>query len=127
MLFRSSGEVAGFYSDERLKSNIQPITGALDKVNQLKGVTYTGNEIAVKFGFNDTSEQVGLLAQDLQKVLPQVVRPAPFDTATDETTGKKYSISGEDYKTVQYDKIVPLLVEAIKELSDKVKKLEGKK
>lgn len=121
-----SGEVAGFYSDERLKTNIKPITGALTKVNRLKGVTYNGNEIAAKFGFSDTTEQVGLLAQDLQGVLPQVVKPAPFDTATDEN-GKQYSLSGENYKTVQYDKIVPLLVEAIKELSAKVKKLEGKK
>ncbi len=121
-----SGEVAGFYSDERLKTNIKPISGALRKVENLKGVTYTGNEIAVKFGFNDTAQQVGLLAQDLERVLPQVVKPAPFDLGVDDE-GKQYSLSGENYKTVQYEKVVPLLVEAIKELSAKVKKLEGKK
>jgi|694.fasta_scaffold00027_106 hypothetical protein len=121
-----SGEVAGFYSDERLKTNISPIQNALEKVEKLKGVTYTGNELAAKFGFTDTNEQVGLLSQDVEKVLPQVIKHAPFDLAVDEK-GKQYSISGENYKTVQYEKIVPLLVEAIKELSARVKELEGKK
>jgi hypothetical protein len=116
-----TGEIAGFYSDERLKTDIEPIENALDKVEQLRGVTYKGNDLAVRYGFNDTTEQVGLLAQDLKKVLPQVVKPAPFDT---DTNGN--SLSGEHYKTVQYEKVVPLLVEAIKELSEKVRKLEGK-
>lgn len=121
-----SGEVAGFYSDMRLKTNIKPIEDALKKVESLNGVTYTGNEIAAKFGFTDTREQVGLLSQDVEKVLPQVIKHAPFDLGVNKK-GKQYSLSGENYQTVQYEKIVPLLVEAIKELSDKVKKLEGKK
>ena len=59
-------------------------------------------------------EQVGVIAQDVEKVLPQIVTPAPFDIGRDENDNE-YSISGENYKTVQYDKIIPLLIEAIKE------------
>ena len=58
-------------------------------------------------------DHVGLIAQDVEKVLPEVIRQSPI--------GKN---EGEDYKTIWYDKLVPLLVEAIKELSDKVDKLE---
>jgi hypothetical protein len=55
----------------------------------------------------------------VQAVLPEVIKPAPFDT--DENGASK---SGENYLTVQYEKIVPLLIEAIKELSKKVELLE---
>lgn len=121
-----SGEIAGFYSDERLKDNVKSITNPIERIKQLKGVTYNANELAASFGFTDKSEQVGLLTQDLEKVLPQVVKPAPFDTAIDEK-GKQYSISGENYKTAQYEKVVPLLVEVINILIDRVEELEGKK
>jgi hypothetical protein len=121
-----SGEIAGFYSDERLKTDISPILNALEKVRQLKGVTYKGNDVAAKFGFDNTTEQIGLLTQDLERVLPQAVKPAPFDTGTD-IYGKKYSLSGENYKTAQYEKVVPLLIQEINELIDRVEELEGKK
>ena len=58
----------------------------------------------------------GLFAQDVQEVLPEAVHPAPFDVDGGE------SISGENYLTIQYEKVVPLLVEAIKELRKKSKK-----
>ena len=102
-----------------MKKNITPISDALSKVHQIKGVTYQGNDIAATYGYDDKIK-VGVIAQDLEKVLPQVVVPAPFDTDKEGN-----SISGENYKTVQYEKIVPLLIEAIKELSDKVKELEA--
>jgi hypothetical protein len=121
-----NGDIAGFYSDERLKKDIQPIVNALEKVKRLTGVTYKGNDVAAKFGFDDDREQVGLLTQDLERVLPQVVKLAPFDTATD-VYGKQYSLTGENYKTAQYEKVVPLLVQAINELIDRVEKLEGNK
>ena len=116
-----TGEIAGFYSDERLKTDIKLIDSALFRVEQLRGVTYKGNEVAARFGFDDTQEQVGLLAQDLETILPQVIKPAPFDIGDGGQ-----SLSGENYKTVQYERVIPLLVEAIKELSEKVRKLEGK-
>ena len=61
----------------------------------------------------------------MEKVLPQVVVPAPFDIAQDED-GNEYSKSGENYKTVHYDKLVPLLIEAIKELKGEIEELKSK-
>jgi len=107
----ASGDVIAFVSDERLKTNIQPLENALDKVLQLSGFTYTFNQIAGSLGFNTEDTHVGVSAQQVQVVLPEAVKPAP--------------VSG-DYITVQYEKIVPLLIEAIKELSAKVDALEKK-
>ena len=107
----ATGDVIAFVSDERLKTNIQPLENALDKVLQLSGFTYTFNETAGSLGFNTEETHVGVSAQQVQAVLPEAVKPAP--------------VSG-DYITVQYEKIVPLLIEAIKELSAKVDALEKK-
>ena len=109
--FSATGDVIAFVSDERLKTNIQPLENALDKVLQLSGFTYTFNETAGSLGFNTEETHVGVSAQQVQAVLPEAVKPAP--------------VSG-DYITVQYEKIVPLLIEAIKELSAKVDALEKK-
>ena len=106
---RATGDIVAFYSsDERLKSNIQPIGDALDKVNQISGNVYDWKE-----GFENihshTGTDIGVIAQEIEKVLPQAV--------IDRESG---------YKAVNYEKIVPLLIEAIKELSLKVKELENK-
>ena len=105
------GDITAFASDERLKTNISPITDALFKVNSLNGFTYNFNEIAGGLGFDTEIDYAGVSAQEVQKVLPEVVRPAPVD---------------DKYITVQYDKLTALLIEAVKELSDKVEKLEQK-
>lgn len=123
---RATNNITAYYSDIRLKTNIKPIENALDKVNQISGVTFNNNEIANKYGYTDKEEQVGVIAQEIQKVLPHVVKPAPFDTRWVEGEGL-VSKSGENYITVQYDKIVPLLIEAIKELTARVEALESKK
>ena len=106
-----TGDLVAFASDDRLKTNKEQLTGALDKVCSLSGFTFNFNETAGELGFNTDHTYVGVSAQDVQKVLPEAVYPAPA--------------SGE-YITVQYEKIVPLLIEAIKELSDKVSALEDK-
>jgi hypothetical protein len=116
---RATNYITAFYSDKRLKSNIEPITSALAKVKQLAGVLYTQNALAEQYGYNDYGQQVGLFAQDVQQVLPQAVKPAPFDIGPNGT-----SISDQNYLTIQYEKMVPLLVEAIKELSDIVDQLK---
>lgn len=122
---RATNAITSYYSDERLKENITPITDALSKVMQLSGVTYNANEIAESYGFTDKSKQVGVLAQQVEKVLPEAVKHAPFDIMLFENT--EMSRSGENYKTVQYEKIVPLLIEAIKELQQEVVELKGSK
>jgi len=106
-----AGDITAFASDERLKTNIQPLENALDKVLQLSGFTYTFNEIGESLGFNTETTYVGVSAQQVQAVLPEAVAPCP---------------ANQDYLTVKYEKIVPLLIEAIKELADKVEKLEQK-
>jgi len=96
-------------SDERLKDNIEVVEGALDKVKELKGVTFTRKQ--------DGVESAGVIAQDVEKVLPQAVKhkALPLQTGNDEL-----------FKTVQYDALHALLIEAVKELSEKVEKLENK-
>ena len=105
------GDITAFSSDRRLKENFRPITDAVSKVVSLNGVIYNWNALANELaGYDRNVEIVGLIAQELEAVLPQAVKPAPFDT--DENGNSK---SGENYKTIQYEKVVPLLVEAIKE------------
>jgi hypothetical protein len=117
----ATGNITAYYSDARLKTVSGKIENALDKVAKLSGVYYTNNDTAKSFGYDSNEVQVGVLAQDVEAVLPQIVKAAPFDL--DENNNSK---SGENYKTVQYDKLVPLLIEAINELQAKVKALEAK-
>jgi hypothetical protein len=117
----ATGNITAFFSDKRLKTVSGKIENALDKVGKLSGVYYTFNDTAKSFGYDSDEEQVGVIAQEVEAVLPQIVKAAPFDL--DENNNSK---SGENYKTVQYDKLVPLLIEAINELQAKVKALEAK-
>jgi hypothetical protein len=119
----AGGNIIAYYSDVRLKTNITLIPDALNKVKAIRGVTFNSNDIAAGFGYKDQSKQVGVIAHEIEAVLPEAVQMAPFDREyIDEDT--YVSKSGENYKTVQYEKIVPLLIEAIKELSAKVEELE---
>jgi hypothetical protein len=111
---RATGDITAFFSDERLKDVIGPIPNALDKVMQLTGVLFTNNDTAAEHGYTDKSEQVGLLAGQVKLILPQIVTRAPFDITQDEN-GNDISKTGNDYLTVRYEKLIPLLVEAIKE------------
>jgi len=95
---------AFFSSDQRLKDNITPINDPLAKVLSISGNTYDWNEKSGKEGHD-----VGVIAQEVLEVLPEAV--------TTRDNG---------YLAVDYQKIVPLLVEAVKELSAKVKDLENK-
>lgn len=117
---RATNTITAFYSDRRLKTEIDKIENALDKIDKLTGVIYTQNKLAEEFGYNDYERQVGLYAQDVKEVQPEAVKPAPFDIAEDGT-----SKTGENYLTVQYEKLIPLLVEGIKELRAELKALKG--
>ena len=108
-----TGTLTQSASDIRLKTNITKIENALDKINQLEGFTYNWNTISPLYNSNVTNKEVGLSAQAVREVLPEVVSLAPFDV--DNLDGKT-SKSGENYLTVNYEKLVPLLIEGIKEL-----------
>ena len=115
------GNVTAYYSDRRLKKDITPITNAIDGVLKLNGVRYKQNEVAEKYGYShDDTTKVGVIAQEVQDVLPEAVQPAPFDLNSE---GK--SKSGKDFLTVQYEKLVPLLIEAIKEQQKQIDELKS--
>jgi hypothetical protein len=121
---RASGNITAYYSDERLKNKTGNIENALEKVESLSGFTYVENELAKSLGYKNEKEQVALSAQDVQKVLPQAVSLAPCDMEVGEFDGVVTSKSGENYLTVDYSRLVPLLVEAIKELKAEVEELK---
>src|SRR6056297_3653067 len=116
-----TGDITAYYSDERLKTFQGTIDSAVEKIKKINGYYFQANDLAESFGYVDKSIQVGVNAQELQRVLPEVVKLAPFDR--DENNQSK---SGENYLTVAYDKIVPLLIEAIKEQEIRISELEGK-
>lgn len=107
--FTATGDITAFgTSDERLKTNVSVIDNALDKINKISGYTFNWNELAEDK--DQTLREAGVLAQEVEEVLPEV------------------TITREDgYKAVRYEKLVPLLIEAIKELSEKVERLEREK
>tara|TARA_S200000501_G_scaffold94295_1_gene87595 strand:+ start:8143 stop:13506 length:5364 start_codon:yes stop_codon:yes gene_type:complete len=108
-----TGDITALTSDIRLKDDISPITEALEKVKSISGFTYKHNELAKTACNLDTGDQrfAGVSAQEIQAILPEAVKPAP---------------SNNEYLTVQYEKLVPLLIESVKELSAKVDNLEQK-
>jgi len=115
----STNEIIAYYSDRRLKDNIIVIDCALEKISKLNGVYYNANKLAESFGFNSKKQEVGLLADEVEKEFPQMVKLAPFDMNSDKETK-----SGENYKTVNYERMVAPLVEAIKEMSNFIDTLE---
>ena len=104
------GDITAFASDDRLKTNKISIDNAGDKVKSLNGFTFNFNDIGASLGFDKEKTHAGVSAQEVQKVLPEAV--------TKRADG--------EYLTVKYEKLIPLLIEAIKELSDKVDELEQK-
>ena len=89
------------FSDERLKSNINTLEYGLEKINNLRGVTYT----------RDGRENIGVIAQEVEEVLPNIVLTADDEMGT---------------KSVDYGRITAVLIEAVKELTKRVEELESK-
>jgi len=106
---RATNQITAYYSDDRLKTKLGSIENALDKIEALSGFYYEANETAQEMGY-EAKREVGVSAQEVQAVMPEVVTPAPID---------------EKYLTVRYERLVPLLIEAIKELRAEVKALKG--
>lgn len=116
----ATGDVTTAFSDERLKKNIVRIANALNIIDEIGGYFYVPNKKAEKTGYSDLTRSVGVLAQEVEKVLPEVVKIAAFDRG--ETPMCK---DGIRYKTVVYDRLIPVLVEAIKELRKEVEVLKN--
>ena len=112
---RATGNIVAYYSDEKLKDFEGTIPNALDKVCKLNGYYYTQNEKAAELGYENYERQVGVSAQEVEKVMPEVVETAPISYNNDE-----------DYLTVDYGRLVPLLIESIKELKNEIEILKNK-
>ena len=98
-------DITAFYSsDENLKDNVEIIPNAVEKVKQIKGVSFIWNDMS-----NHSGHDVGVIAQDIEKVLPELV------------------VTRENgFKAVKYDKLVALLIQVNKELIERIEKLESK-
>jgi len=116
----ATSNVIAYYSDERLKDKIGRIENALDKVGAIETFYYAHNDKAIELGYEGRDQQVGVSAQSVEAVMPEVVHLAPIDD-----DGEGNSVSGEDYKTVDYARLVPLLIESIKELRKEVEALRN--
>ena len=114
---RATNNITAFYSDERLKDFIGPIDSALNKISHIGGYYFTENQTAKDLGYDNQERQVGVNAQEVQKVLPEVVKTAPISYNDDVDT---------NYLTVQYEKLVPLLIEAMKEQQQQINELKTK-
>ena len=93
------------FSDKRLKTDISNIENGLDKVMQMQGVQYKRNDV------ENAQQQIGVLAQDMEAILPEVVLTADDEMQT---------------KSVDYGKITAVLIEAIKELKAEIDELKRK-
>ena len=102
------------YSDPRLKEDITPIESPLDKIRQLNGVRFRWKDLDILGHAGEYD--YGILADEVEKVAPEIVAESAHDAP-----------EGDKYKTVAYDKLVPFLIEAIKELQDQIDELKGNK
>ena len=109
--FHADGNVVAYsttISDARLKEDVEPITDALDKVSQLNGYTFT--YIA------DGKKSAGVIAQEVEEVLPSAIVESKLPLKVDDDV---------EYKTVQYDQLHGLLIEAIKELKSQIEEIKN--
>jgi hypothetical protein len=106
---RATNNVTAYYSDDRLKTRLGKIENALDKLCSLEGFYYEANETAQALGY-EVKREVGVSAQQVEAIMPEIVAPAPIDA---------------QYMTVRYERALPLLIEAIKELREEVRALKG--
>ena len=96
-------------SDQRLKDNIKSIENPLEKVKTIGGYTYTWNELGGKHSSHKSGDtDVGVIAQEVEGIIPEAVADR-----------------GNGYKAVQYEKLIPLLVECVKEQQTIIEELQN--
>tara|TARA_B100001093_G_scaffold444213_1_gene447113 strand:+ start:81 stop:3254 length:3174 start_codon:yes stop_codon:yes gene_type:complete len=103
---RAANNITAYYSDARLKTFTGKITNSIEKIKQLNGYYFVENELAKSLGYNNDRVQVGVSAQEVEKVLPEIVTKA-------SPIKGKMNEEGE-YKTIWYEKLTPLFIEGIK-------------
>jgi hypothetical protein len=106
----ATNNITAYFSDERLKTRFGNIPNAVDKIMSLSGFYYEPNEVAQALGYEKKTE-IGVSAQEVEAVFPEIVAPAPIDNK---------------YLTVRYEKLVAVLIEAIKEQQANINRLEEK-
>jgi len=109
----AENDVIAFASDKRLKENIIKISNPLDKIQQVRGVYFDWNQKSKEEGFRAAREknEIGMIAQEVEQIIPQAIEPAPFN---------------KEYKTIKYDRLIPLLVECIKDQQKQIDELKSK-
>ena len=105
----ATGDITAFFSDDRLKDRYSNIPNAVEKVQSLNGFYYEPNITAQDLGYQKEMH-VGVSAQEVNAIMPEVVAPAPIDNK---------------YLTVKYDRLIPLLIEAIKEQQIQIDELKA--
>ena len=111
--FHADADVLAFStttSDERLKDDVKTIEFALDKINNLRGVEYVWNK-----GGRKGQKDLGVIAQEVEKVIPEIVRDKEMPLMDD---------SGKTYKTVDYEKLTAVLIEGMKEQQKQINELK---
>jgi hypothetical protein len=96
---RAAGQV--FPSDARLKNNVTPLTNALDQLEQIRGVSFEWNERSESLGHSRGQKDIGVIAQEVEAVFPELVNTSPTD----------------GYKAVDYSRLTAVLIEAVKQLN----------
>jgi len=119
----ATNKITSYYSDERLKTNIENIKEPLELIKNLNGFYYTPNELAESFGIKSSNREVGLSAQEVNKILPELTNLAPFDMCLDND-GNIKSKSGNNYLTISYERMIPVIIESLKELTREVEALK---
>ena len=107
-------------SDEKLKCNIQPLSDSLNKLLKLNCVSFEWNQYAKSIGRSyPTGTQIGLIAQNVQTVFPELV-----------TEWNNQPIKGGQacgpFLAVDYDRLIPVVIDSIRQLLDRIEQLEGK-
>lgn len=115
----ATGTISASFSDIRLKNKIKNIEKPFEIINNLEPFYYTPNELAKSYGFINDKKEIGLNAQEVFKFLPEIVSIAPFDL--DENNKSK---SGNNYLTISYERLVPILIQGLKDLKIEINDLK---
>jgi hypothetical protein len=111
--FHATANIIGYSStpsDERLKDNVKDLENSLGIIEKLRPVSYTWKDVMRR------GNDFGLIAQEVEKVIPEIVTNTTLLQTGDD----------EEYKTISYERLVPFLIQSIQELNNKIKELEKK-